>query len=157
MLLCMSSCNILSWLQTVHFNIKKNPFISIELPTLIRYWDLIGLLRFPKHKNPHWVRSWMAVNTSKSSALLVTQSMDYQYIKYTPYYTWHFEFQYSQHFFLLKELLFSFQLFEEGKVEEAVLHAAHSPKVSNTLSFVITVSTLSHLTFCFVFGYGIVW
>lgn len=59
-------------------------------------------------------------------------------------------------FFLLKELLFSFQLFEEGKVEEAVLHAAHSPKVSNTLSFVITVSTLSHLTFCFVFGYGIV-
>ena len=87
MLLCMSSCNILSWLQTVHFNIKKTSFISIELPTLIRYWDLIGLLRFPKHKNPHWVRSWMAVNTSKSSALLVTQSMDYQYIKYTPYYT----------------------------------------------------------------------
>ena len=28
MLLCMSSCHILSWLQTVHFNIKKTIYFN---------------------------------------------------------------------------------------------------------------------------------
>ena len=74
----------------------------------------------------------MRLSTSKLSALLATQFTLYELSVYQIYNP---EFQHSQQFFLLKELLFSFQLFENGKVEEAALHAAHSPKVSNMLSF----------------------